>query len=153
MRHAKTTKGGNEMGGISPKLPISKSTTDGYALTKTFLESSRQNLKNLILTIPGERMMIPDFGVGIKRFLFQNHGPAVYSEIHSRIMNQVNTYMPFIAIEQMEFFGPDGLWTAEEGLVEDTAVPTADANLLQIRIYFLVIPLDEGGTLDLDLEV
>ena len=49
--------------GISPKLPLAVSAPDGYRLTKTPAEAVKQNFKNLILTSPGERVMIPEFGV------------------------------------------------------------------------------------------
>ena len=140
------------MAGISPKLPITKDKIDGYTLTKSYIESTTQNLKNLLLTVPGERMMIPEFGVGLKRFLFENHGPTTYSNIMSKITNQVDTYMSFVTIEKIDFYGPDGLWTSDEGFVEGTE-PVADFNLLQMRIYFLIVPLEEAGTLDLEFEV
>ena len=41
------------------------------ALTKTMMEVIKQNFKNLVLTNPGERVMLTDFGVGIRRFLFE----------------------------------------------------------------------------------
>ena len=54
--------------GLSPKLPVSTDPIDGYALNKTYAEVVTQNLKNLILTAPGERMMDVDFGVGIRNY-------------------------------------------------------------------------------------
>lgn len=60
------------MAGLSPKLPVSRDSEDGYSLTKTYEEMVRQNLKNLLLTNPGERMMDPDFGVGMKRYLLSS---------------------------------------------------------------------------------
>ena len=50
--------------GLSPKLPMSLHPADGYRLTKTYKEMVKQNIKMLILTCPGERMMDPLFGVG-----------------------------------------------------------------------------------------
>ena len=56
------------MPGIAPKLPISTNPSDGtYTLTKGLNENVKQNLKLLILTSPGERIMMPSFGVGLKR--------------------------------------------------------------------------------------
>ena len=141
------------MAGISPKLPITKDSQDGYALTKTYLDSTRQNLKNLLLTVPGERMMDPGFGVGMKTFLFEEHSAVTYGLILSKIANQVSIYMPFVEIEKVDFYGPDGLWTSDEGAIAGTENEFADLNLLQIRIYFLVVPLGTTSTLDLELEV
>ena len=56
------------MNGISPKLPLLVDKQDGpYGLNKRLNQSIKQNFKNLILTSPGERVMIPEFGVGLKR--------------------------------------------------------------------------------------
>tara|TARA_R100000773_G_C4186567_1_gene94112 strand:- start:357 stop:782 length:426 start_codon:yes stop_codon:yes gene_type:complete len=141
------------MAGLSPKLPINRDKEDGYALTKSYIEMVTQNLKNLILTVPGERMMDPDFGAGIKRFLFEHHNTTTYSNIFSRIKQQAQIYMPFITIQDAEFYGPLGLWTAQGGFEGIDEVPQADENRLQIRIFFFITPLGQGASLNLDFAV
>ena len=71
------------MAGISIKLPLSLDPDDGYKLNKTLKEVARQNLKMLVLTAPGERIMIPEFGVGIRNYLFENMSSDVFSMIRS----------------------------------------------------------------------
>ncbi len=61
------------MSGIAVKLPVALSDTDGIGLTTTIVETLRQNLKTLVLTNPGERVMEPGFGVGLEKFLFVSH--------------------------------------------------------------------------------
>mgnify|MGYP003117770577 CR=1 FL=1 len=73
------------MPGLSPKLPLHIDQIDGYGLTKTFKEVARQNLKMVILTNPGERIMIPNFGVGIRTYLFENATQATFNTIRKRI--------------------------------------------------------------------
>ena len=63
---------------ISPKLPLVMSNEGGYAFTKTISEAVEQNLKNLVLTVPGERIMDPYFGVGLHTYLFQNSTPELH---------------------------------------------------------------------------
>ena len=54
---------------ISVKLPLEIDPRDGpYASIDDLTEVVRQNFKNLILTVPGERVMLPDFGVGLLSF-------------------------------------------------------------------------------------
>ena len=54
--------------GLSVALPLSVSDVFGpYDLNTTFQDLAQQNLKMLILTIPGERIMYPDFGVGLPK--------------------------------------------------------------------------------------
>ena len=103
--------------------------------------------------MPGERIMLPNFGVGMKMFLFEQHNPVTYGAILAKIINQVDIYMSFVKIQKVDFYGPDGLWTSDEGFIPDSEPESADYNLLQIRIYFLVVPIGQSGTLDLDFAV
>jgi len=90
------------MAGISPKLPLSLDESDGYALNKTFRDAMKQNFKMLILTTPGERVMIPDFGVGIRRYLFENADEFTYAEIKQNILEQTAAYLPFVKIVSID---------------------------------------------------
>lgn len=90
--------------GFSAVIPLQKDNTDGfYSLTKTLADNVKQNFKNLILTSPGERVMISDFGVGIRNYLFENNTTILQNEISVKISEQVSTYMPFLRIENLEF--------------------------------------------------
>jgi phage baseplate assembly protein W len=66
------------MAGLSPKLPLAPDNQDGYALNRTYFEMVQQNLKHIILTNPGERIMDPLFGVGIKKYLFEQNTPSTW---------------------------------------------------------------------------
>tara|TARA_Y100000004_G_scaffold116018_1_gene130330 strand:+ start:61 stop:498 length:438 start_codon:yes stop_codon:yes gene_type:complete len=90
--------------GISPKLPLAVSAPDGYRLTKTPAEAVKQNFKNLILTSPGERVMIPEFGVGLRRYLFEQQSTVTIREIRGRIQEQVSIYLPYVKINSIKFF-------------------------------------------------
>jgi len=90
--------------GISVKLPLIYSPVDGpYQLNKTLGEVVQQNFKNLLLTSPGERVMIPDFGVGLRRMLFEGFSAALHEQISTAINIQTNKYLPFINIEGIHF--------------------------------------------------
>ncbi len=73
------------MSGIGPKLPLIKDQNNGFALTRTIKENIKQSLKMLILTNPGERIMLPEYGVGLRRFLFENDVPITRSRIITKI--------------------------------------------------------------------
>ena len=94
------------MPGFSPKLPLSIDSDDGFALTKTIGELAKQNLRMLVLTNPGERVMIPEFGAGIRRYLFEHSSGQLDSTIRQRILQQVDQYMPYIKIAGIKVF-PD----------------------------------------------
>ena len=89
------------MSGIAPKLPLQTSPVDGYALTKTLKETMKQNFKMLVMTSPGERMMDPNYGVGLRDYLFEQDASVTRSQLISGIRNQVRKYMPFIIVEDI----------------------------------------------------
>ena len=85
------------MAGISPVLPLSTDIVNGISLTQTVKQATYQNLKNLLLTIPGERID-SNYGVGLKRYLFEQMTPELYEQIGSIIRRQVSLYVPNIEI-------------------------------------------------------
>ena len=92
------------MASISVRLPLTLDDTDGFGMIKKVRDMVKQNLKMLILTNPGERMMDADFGVGMKRYLFENFSDTVYSEIDNKIREQVRIYMPIVVIREVNFY-------------------------------------------------
>ena len=126
------------MAGISPKLPLSRNEFDGFALNKTILEAIRQNVRMLILTAPGERVMDPDFGVGIRRYLFEQAGPNVRGDIEARIQSQMGQYLPFVNIEDIDF-EDDRVNNPSSGVtmivtLRYTVSSLADINILAISV-------------------
>ena len=73
------------MSAIGPKLPLIRDDVFGhFSLFTEYKDEIRQNLKNLLLTAPGERMMNPDFGVGLRHFLFEPRQASI-AAIRQRI--------------------------------------------------------------------
>tara|TARA_A100001011_G_C14037061_1_gene726169 strand:- start:132 stop:500 length:369 start_codon:yes stop_codon:yes gene_type:complete len=107
------------MSALSVKLPITRNTADGYTMIKDFQTLVRQNFKMLVLTSPGERVMEPQFGVGVRNYLFENFNNSVYVDIESAIRKQASIFLPVIDIRRVEF---------------DRSNP--DANILGIRIVY-----------------
>ena len=128
------------MAGLTPALPLTLSPTDGpYRLIKTMTGLARQNLKTLILTCPGERMRDPDFGVGMRNYLFQQNTQHTYDQIADRIVSQVKIYMNYISIDDIIF--NDG----SEGKSQ------FETNSLSISIMFTIIPLNARDILSLPI--
>ena len=86
------------MPGFSPKYPLTVNSTDGhFGMNKTIVETIRQNIKNLVLTIPGERIMDSNYGVGLKKFLFEFPDSAA-SALSTEIQYQFGIYLPQVAL-------------------------------------------------------
>lgn len=91
------------MPGYSALIPFQKDPNDGFALLQTIKEVAAQNIKMVLYTEPGERVFDPQFGVGIKRFLFQPDVQQTRTEIRNRISQQINKYLPYINILEISF--------------------------------------------------
>ena len=73
------------MASLSLYLPITPDSGDGFTMLKSIDKLIRQNLKMLLLTAPGERVMDPNFGVGVRNYLFSSYHEGVEIEIRNRI--------------------------------------------------------------------
>ena len=90
---------------INP-LDLNKNVTIGVAFpldetnlfkgTETAKEQNKANLINLLLTQPGERVNLPNFGVGVKNLLFEQQ--VDLELLDEKIKTQINRYIPQIEI-------------------------------------------------------
>ena len=90
--------------GFSVAIPMQRDARDGFKMNKSYAQVVTQNLKMLLLTVPGERIMDPHFGVGVRRFLFEQDSPVTYSNRSARIHKQVGKYLSYLELEDVEFF-------------------------------------------------
>ena len=90
---------------LGPSLPLVYDDTDRIALIHTVSREIKQNFLILLLTLPGERVMEPDFGVGISRYLFLNFSESVDQKIKQKIKQQVKMFMPSIKLGTINFAG------------------------------------------------
>ena len=91
------------MPAFSPKLPLERDRVYGYAMNERLKDVVTQNLKMLLLTSPGERVMDPEFGAGIRRQLFRMKVQGLETDIRGIIYQQVQKYMPYVEIPSIEF--------------------------------------------------
>lgn len=90
--------------GIKTPLEFSKKSNQQlFHMNEDPLAQVKDNLRNLILTEKGERLGRPDFGCGIKKYLFDLTSiPNYESIIIQEISQQVEKYFPFILIKNIE---------------------------------------------------
>ena len=92
------------MSSIGVRLPVVLDGSTGFGMITTITDMIKQNLMMLVLTNPGERIMEPEYGVGITQYLFQNFSDNVYSEIDNKIREQASIYMPTVSINEVSFY-------------------------------------------------
>ena len=131
------------MSGISPKLPLYTDPVDGIALNKTLKQMTRQNLKMIILTSPGERIMYPKFGVGLRRYLFMNNTSRTLSDIKRKIEEQVRTYLPSVSIRSIKFLSENG----EE--IRSSFESSSSSNYVKLVIDYEIPSAFVSDTLDI----
>ena len=91
------------MASLSIKLPITKDSADGFTMIKDFQTLIKQNLKMLLLTTRGERVMEPSFGVGLKTYTFYEFTQSTFDDIEANIIKQAAIYIPVIVIKEINF--------------------------------------------------
>ena len=90
------------MAGYSAALPLIEDSNDGFRLLQTLQQVALQNVKMILFTEPGERIWDLNFGVGIKRYLFEQNTPSRRNQLELRISNQISTYLPYINILKLD---------------------------------------------------
>lgn len=89
-------------------LPMTDTNGTLFKLSYTTQEQAISNLKNLLLTIRGERPMQPLFGTTIQRSLFQPLTNNLLESIESSVRRAIEFWLPYIILEDFQiegFFG------------------------------------------------
>ena len=92
---------------IGLSLPIKKGENTDFSMTKTSLEQSKFNLRNLLLTDLGERVGQPTFGTRLKELVFENIDEELPSRIEEEVRRAVTNWLPYINIISIETLTDD----------------------------------------------
>jgi phage baseplate assembly protein W len=71
------------------------------ASTKTTLEAVKVNLVNLCNTEMGERVMQPNLGIRLKRFLFEPFSEEMVFQVQEVILDSLNYWAPFVNVNDI----------------------------------------------------
>ena len=97
----KDTKSFNDFAyGIT--LPVKNGNTGFFESAFSSYEQAKSNLKNLLLTKKGERVMQPNFGTGLSSLLFEQMDDSFEERLKETITNSVNFWLPYISIEEID---------------------------------------------------
>jgi phage baseplate assembly protein W len=69
-----------------------------FVQSYTTEEQSISNLKNLLLTMKGERFMQPDFGTNIRITVFEPNTALIVKGLESSLANDIGFWLPYINI-------------------------------------------------------
>lgn len=85
--------------GITLPIQITNTAFNQSYITKDQIES---NLKNLLFTKKGERLMQPEFGCGLQELLFEQNDSDLESKIENVINDAVEVWLPYVKINSLE---------------------------------------------------
>ena len=93
----------DELISIGIDLPFHKSDgTEGwFATTKYTIDAVKQNVKLLLQTRKGERLMQPDLGIDLYRFLFEQITDDTLLQIQTEIIETFNKWLPFVNVNDI----------------------------------------------------
>lgn len=77
-----------------------------FSVNFTTISQAKQNLKNLILTRKGERIMQPEFGCDIYKILFEPiiDDASFENKISNTIIEATNSWLPYLNIDTINYF-------------------------------------------------
>lgn len=89
---------------IGLSLPIGGANNGYFAVNYTTKNQIKSNLRNLILTEPGERLGNPKFGTPLRKFIFEPYTSGQFEiDVEDAITTAINTYLPYISIDSILF--------------------------------------------------
>jgi len=75
------------------------------------------------LTSPGENISDPEYGVGLRRYLFEQNIESTRDSISSEVSNQISRYLPYLDLQDVQV----GATSTE-----------IDANTMSLRIFYYI---------------
>ena len=91
------------------KFPFTFNNDEGFFidLNETMDEKVGGEIAHLILTPKGTRIMMPDFGTNLIKYLFNPNDNETWSDVEDEIINSVNKYIPNVRINKVEVLKQD----------------------------------------------
>tara|TARA_B100000131_G_scaffold109881_1_gene106753 strand:- start:161 stop:634 length:474 start_codon:yes stop_codon:yes gene_type:complete len=87
---------------IGISLPLSHGSKGFFGQTKTTLQQARHNIKNLLLTMKGERLGNPTFGSDLMRVVFEQDDNLIEDKIEEAIREAMDNWLPFITLAEIK---------------------------------------------------
>lgn len=86
---------------IGITLPI-QITNTAFAQSFTTREQVSSNIKNLLLTKRGERILQPEFGSGLQELLFDFNNDELPTRIEDTITEALEQWLPYVTIDSID---------------------------------------------------
>lgn len=120
-------------------FPVGSRPAGGYFFKQAGIELIKNNLKQLLRTEKGERVMMPNYGVSLRRFVFQPMDQQLFEDLTQEIQTAINRY-------------GSGLRILKLAVYRDDRVGFDSAGILNVRISLELREL-ENQVINLELTI
>ena len=131
----------------APKLPLQLDKDGNFVKIDDFIQNCKQKLRMIILTNPGEKIMEPNFGVGIKRYLFESTSGIV-------TFNYINGTLDNVSAENIQETIKNSIISQVTRYASDIQLYNVDVSLEEQMLYVNIGYNYKGITTDnLELQI
>jgi|SRR5581483_2343870 len=122
-------------------VPFTLDVNGQFAATSDPDVMAQQHVASLVSTDPGERVMLPDYGVPLKRYLFEPGADVVDQQIVLDVRAQMRQWEPGLIITNIQPVFNDDLGTATVDMTwENTPAISAATQQAVIHVGGTVTP-------------
>ena len=106
---------------VGVKLPFRRGNMGYFDQNFTTLEQAKSNIKNLLLTMKGERIMQPTFGTDLYKILFEPMTEMLTDDIKDVITDAILEWLPYINLQEV---------------IVDLSPDNVDRNIYRVSLRF-----------------
>ena len=93
---------------IGLSFPLRRDKFNDFAMPKNSLQQARHNLKNLLLTYPGERVGQPEFGSKLRELCFEQIDDNLPERIEEEVRKAISIWLPYINVTEVQTLNEEG---------------------------------------------
>ena len=93
---------------IGLSFPLRAGGNQDFQMTKTSLEQAQHNIRNLILTYPGERVNQPEFGCRLRDLLFEQLDDELPNRIEEEVRRSIAQWLPYVNVVTVDTLTEEG---------------------------------------------
>ena len=93
---------------IGLSFPLRAGGNQDFQMTKTSLEQAQHNIRNLILTYPGERVNQPEFGCRLRDLLFEQLDDELPNRIEEEVRRSIGQWLPYVNVVTVDTLTEEG---------------------------------------------
>ena len=95
---------------VGGSLPFRRGNMGYFQQEFTTLDQAKVNIKNLLLTMKGERIMQPTFGTDLYKILFEPITDMLTNDISDVIREAVTEWLPYVYLQEVKVdLSPDNV--------------------------------------------